>query len=148
MVEDLVNYGYVTGAYLGVMVSDMDPEAAAYYGMPVGAYVQEVTPGYCAQRAGLQPKDIIVAVGEYEVKNISGLSRVLRNFKAGDTTTITVSRGGELQVLVITLDEKPRVTETEPTIEWPDDAENMPQDGSFEEWFNYFAPFFGYGKED
>jgi len=126
----------------------MDTAAAEYYGMPVGARVEEVTPGYCAEKAGVQAKDIIVAIGEYEVKNISTLSRALRNFKAGDTTTITVYRGGGELVLTITLDEKPRVTETEPTIEWPDDAENMPQDGSFEEWFNYFAPFFGYGRED
>ena len=148
LVDDLVNYGYVTGAYLGVMVSDMDADAAAYYGMPVGAYVQEVTPGYCAEKAGLQPKDIIVAVGEYEVRNISALSRALRNFKAGDTTTITVFRGGGMLVLNITLDEKPQTTEQQPAIDWPDDAGNMPQDGSFEEWFNYFAPFFGYGNGD
>ncbi len=148
MVEDLVNYGYVTGAYLGVMVSDMDAAAAEYYGMPVGAYVQEVTPGYCAQAAGLQAKDIIVALGEHEVRNISGLTRALRNFKAGDTTTITVYRGGEKLVLTITLDEKPQTTTQEPAIDWPEDAGNMPEDGSFEEWYNYFAPFFGFGSND
>ncbi len=145
MVEDLVNYGYVTGAYLGVMVSDMDAEAASYYGMPVGAYVQEVTAGYCAERAGLQAKDIIVALGEHEVKNVSGLTRALRSFKAGDTTTITVYRSGERLVLSITLDEKPAATNTLPVV--PDESA-MPEDGSFEEWYNYFAPFFGYGNKD
>jgi len=145
MVEDLVNYGYVTGAYLGVMVSDMDAEAASYYGMPVGAYVQEVTPGHCAEEAGLQAKDIIVALGEHEVKNVSGLTRALRNFKAGDTTTITVFRSGERVVLTITLDEKPAVA---PQPQEMPDAGAMPEDGSFEEWYNYFAPFFGYGNQD
>ena len=142
MVEDLVNYGYVTGAYLGVMVSDMDAEAAAYYGMPVGAYVHQVTPGYCAEKAGLQPKDIIIAVGEYEVKNLSGLTRALRNFKAGDTTTLTVYRSGERLVLTVTLDEKPIDTSSADT---PDQSQ-MPQEGSYEEWYNYFAPFFGNGN--
>lgn len=146
MVEDLVNFGYVTGAYLGVMVSDMDAEAAAYYGMPVGAYVQEVTPGYCAQRAGLQAKDIIVALGEYEVKNVSGLTRALRNFSAGDTTTITVFRSGKQVVLTITLDEKPAAAAAQNPI--PEGDPQMPEEGSFEEWYNYFAPFFGYGKND
>ena len=135
MVDDLVNYGYVTGAYLGVMVSDMDTAAAAYYGMPVGAYVQEVTPGYCAEAAGIRAKDIIVALGEYQVRNVSELTRALRNFKAGDTTTVTVYRSGVQTVLTITLDEKPRTTES-----------NLPQDGSYEEWYNYFAPFFGQGQ--
>ena len=143
MVEDLVNYGYVTGAYLGVMVSDMDSDAAAYYGMPLGAYVQEVTPGYCAEEAGVQAKDIIVALGEYEVRNISTLTRALRNFEAGETTTITVYRGGRELVLTITLDEKP--ADTSGATQLPNESE-MPEDGSYEEWYNYFSPFFGNGN--
>ena len=142
IINDLMQYGYVTGAYLGVMVSDMDPEAATYYNMPVGAYVQEVTPGYCAEEAGLQAKDIIVAMGEYPVKNLSTLTRALRKFKAGDTTTITVYRGGREIVLTITLDEKPAADQQ---VQIPTEGE-MPKDGSFEEWYNYFAPFFGNGN--
>ena len=142
IINDLMQYGYVTGAYLGVMVSDMDPEAAAYYNMPVGAYVQEVTPGYCAEEAGLQAKDIIVAMGEYEVRNLSTLTRALRKFKPGDTTTITVYRGGREIVLPITLDEKPA---SDQQAQVPAEGD-MPKDGSFEEWYNYFAPFFGNGN--
>ena len=138
MIDDLINYGYVTGAYLGVMVKDMDKESADYFGMPVGAYVQEVTPGYAAERAGLKVKDIIVALGDYEVTSVSELTRMLRHFNAGETTTITVFRGGMEQVLSITLDEKPQTTTSAPAT-----TEPMPQDGSFEEWYNYFAPYFG-----
>ena len=138
MIDDLINYGYVTGAYLGVMVSDMDAESASYYGMPVGAYVAEVTPGYAAEKAGLQVKDIIVALGDYEVTSVSELTRALRNFEAGETTTVTIYRGGAEKVLPITLDEKPQETETTPAM-----TEPMPESGSFEEWYNYFAPYFG-----
>ena len=138
MIDDLINYGYVTGAYLGVMVSDVDAESASYYGMPMGAYVQEVTAGYAAEEAGLKAKDIIVALGDYEVGSVSELTRALRNFSAGDTTTITVYRGGMEKVLTITLDEKPQETTAEST-----PAEPMPQSGSYEEWYNYFSPFFG-----
>ena len=107
ILEDLANYGYVTGGYLGVMVSDMDPNAANYYGMPMGAYVQEVTPGGAAQKAGLRAKDIIVELGGHEVRNVNSLTRALRYFKAGDETTIVVYRGGQKLTLVIVLDEKP-----------------------------------------
>ena len=138
MINDLIHFGYVTGAYLGVMVSDVDAESANYYGMPVGAYVQEVTPGYAAEVAGVKVKDIIVALGDYEVSSVSELTRTLRNFSAGETTTITVYRGGAEKVLPITLDEKPQNTETTPA-----STEGMPQSGSFEEWYNYFAPYFG-----
>ena len=137
MINDLIHFGYVTGAYLGVMVSDVDAESASYYGMPVGAYVQEITPGYAAETAGLKVKDIIVALGDYEISSVSELTRALRNFTAGETTTITVYRGGAEKVLPITLDEKPQDTETIPA-----STEGMPQSGSFEEWYNYFAPYF------
>ena len=104
---DLKQYGYITGAYLGVLVSDMDPAQADYFGLPVGVYVQEATPGFCAEAAGVQAKDIIVALGEFEVSTLSELTRTLRNFSAGETTTITVFRSGQKMVLDITLDAKP-----------------------------------------
>jgi len=130
LLSDLATYGYVTGAYLGVSVSDMDASAASYYGIPVGAYVQKVEQGYAAQRAGIQPKDIITSLGDVRVENVNGLTRALRGFKAGDTTVITVYRSGKEINLEITLDEKPVSTE------------EMPE-GNFDEWYDYLAPFFG-----
>lgn len=107
MIYDLRDRGYVTGAYLGVSVSNVDPAAQAY-GVPAGAYVHEVVPGYCAAKAGLQAGDIIIELGGYEITSLNTLSRALRNFKAGDTTTITVWRSGSIIELTITFDEKPQ----------------------------------------
>ena len=144
LMDDLINYGYVNSAYLGVMVSNMDEETAAYYNLPIGVYVQEVTPGYAAEKAGVQAKDIIVALGDCNVSNTSDLTRLLRNYKAGDKTTLTVYRSGAKVVLDITLDEKPQTTAEENT-QTPS-TENMPEEGNFEDWYNYFAPFFGNGN--
>lgn len=140
LVNDLMNYGYINSAYLGVMVSNVDEATASFYGLPVGAYVQEVTPGYCAEAAGLQEKDIIVALGSHKVKNVSELTKALRKFKAGETTTLTVYRGGQELKLSITLDEKPRDIPSE----IPSSGNGqMPQEGNFEDWYNFFAPYFG-----
>ena len=139
MVEDLVNLGYITGAYLGVGVNDVEA-AAQYYGVPAGAYVAEVNEGSCAETAGVQVGDIIIALGEHEVENYSDLKAALRQFKAGDTTTVTIYRSGQELELTITLDEKPQTTQTETPAE---NSESMPDSGSYEEWYNYFAPFFG-----
>ena len=84
------------------------------YGLPLGAYVETVEAGGAASRAGVQPRDIITDLGGYEVEGTTTLSRALRNFKAGDTTTITVIRGGAEVVMEITLDEKPQVTTVTP----------------------------------
>ena len=140
LIDDLITDGYVTSAYLGVLVREMNPDAAAAQGYPVGAYVDEVTPGYCAEKAGLQAEDIIVALGTHKVKGLSDLTRILRNMEPGETTTITVWRDGEELVLEITLDEKPVETETEK----PDGE--MPEDGSYEEWYEYFKDYFGDGE--
>jgi len=105
-INDLVTVGYITGAYLGVSVRDMDP-SLSLYGIPVGAYVAEVVNGYCASEAGVRAQDIIIAIGDHEVDSLNGLSRALDKFKPGDTTTITVWRSGAQLKLDITLDEKP-----------------------------------------
>jgi len=72
-----------------------------------------------AEKAGIQPKDIIVELGGYTIKNVNGLTRALRNFKAGDTTTIVVFRSGKEMVLSITLDAKPEEAATEATVTTP-----------------------------
>ena len=107
MLEDLRQYGYITGAYLGVMVRDMDPAVADTYGFPMGAYVQQVTAGCAAEKCGIQAKDIITNVGGYDIDCMSDLSKAMHKFSAGQQTTITVWRGGRYLTLTIVFDEKP-----------------------------------------
>lgn len=106
-VQDIITYGYVTGAYLGVSVTEMDREAADYYGLPMGVYVAQVVNGNCAHTAGVREKDIIIALGDNTIAGLNDLTRALQKFKAGDKTTITVWRSGQELVLDIVLDEKP-----------------------------------------
>ena len=141
IINDLIDYGYVTGAYLGVTVTNTDEESAAMFGLPVGAYVMTVEKDSSAERAGIQPKDIITNLGGHEVKGVTTLTRALRNFKAGDTTTVTVVRSGGEHVLEITLDEKPQQLPSAQTA--PQQGENMPSEGDPNEWFDYYRRFFG-----
>lgn len=136
ILEDLKQYGYVTGAYMGVYVRDVETSAQSY-GIPAGVYVDEVTKGYCAEKAGIRAGDIIVNVGGYDVNSITSLTRALRRFKAGETTSVTVYRNGQNVYLTITFDEKPVATEQQPS------NENTQQSGSYKDWFDFFAPFFG-----
>ena len=134
IIDDLQEYGYVTGAYLGVTVTDTDAAAAKLYGMPTGAYVNSVEDGGVADRAGVQPKDIIIGLGDTDISNRTELTRVLRRFKAGDTTTITVIRSGERMTMDITLDEKPRDTQSSSSTVEP----TQPQNGDYDEWYKFF----------
>ena len=108
ILDDLREFGYVRSAYLGVYVADVDSAIANYYGFPVGVYVSQPMPGYCAEAAGIQAKDIIVELGGYKIANTSDLSRALRKFAAGETVTVKVWRGGQELLLTVTLDERPQ----------------------------------------
>ena len=124
----------------------MDPDAAAYYNMPTGAYVAEVVKGNCAYAAGVQAKDIIVALGDHKVTGVNSLGKALRQFSAGDLTTITVYRGGQELELPIILDEKPQDTPTtQPEMTEEDFNKTLPEGGSFEDYYNFFRDFFGNG---
>ena len=138
IISDLMDYGYVTGAYLGITVENTDEESAAMFGLPIGAYVRSVESGSAAHRAGIQPKDIIIDLGGHQVSGITTLSRALRNFKAGDTTTITVIRSGAQVTLDITFDERPRDLSASSA---PENEAELPE-GNFDEWYDYFRRFF------
>ena len=138
-VNDLVQYGYLTGPYLGISVSDTDPTYADYFGIPSGAYVREVTPGYCAEKAGLKSKDVIVSLGGYEVTCMNDLARALEHFNAGDTVEVIVYRAGAQLTLSITLDERPPTTNTDvPSSTEPATGSDVPNQGSADDWWDRF----------
>ena len=138
LIRDLIDYGYVTGAYMAVTIQDIDSSTSSKFGL-TGVYIVTVDKDGAADRAGIQPKDIIIGLDHYEIKNATELTRALRDYKAGDTATIKLIRNGKEMTVEITFDEKPNQTaEEEPQQEVP-----QPSDGSYEEWFDYFRRYFG-----
>ena len=106
-IDELIRFGYIKSAYLGVMVQNMDASVAAIYGLPVGAYVAGVEEGYCAANAGIQAKDIIVAVGDDKVETLTDLTRALREYEPGEKARVTVYRAGQILEFIVVLDERP-----------------------------------------
>ena len=142
-ITDLKEYGYLTGAYLGITVSDTDQTYADYFDIPAGAYVRSVDPDYCAAKAGLKAKDVIVKVGSYDVANLNDLSRALEKYKPGDTVKIVVYRGGGQMTLEVTLDERPPVNNSDAPAQTPSQDSTggksaVPENGTLEDWWNYF----------
>ena len=141
LIDDLIDFGYVTGAYMGVTVQNTDAEAAAQFGIPTGAYIVEVEKGGAADRAGIQSKDIVVALDDIQITNVTDLTRALRKYKSGDTATVKLIRSGHEMTLEITLDEKPQQqtapAETQPRQETKP-SQQSPYDDMFEEFFRRF----------
>lgn len=144
--DDLMEYGYVKSAYMGVSVQDMDSSVAEVYGLPVGTQVKSVEDDGPAAKAGMRTGDIIIGLGGETVSNYNDLARLLRNFEPGDTTTVTVFRSGQELELTITLTEKPQDTDTGTTDNSGSTDSSMPSEGSYDEWFNYFDYIFGRGN--
>ena len=142
MVEDLKNFGYVTGAYLGVMVLDVDA-TAQYYGVPAGAYIESTTSGGAADKGGILAKDIITEIGGYPVTSVSDLTRVLRKFKAGDEVSVEVYRNGQYKTLTLVLDEKPREEQKPQEQIQQIPQQEMPGSDAFQEWYKNFQDYFG-----
>ena len=107
--DQLIETGEVSSAYLGVGTTDLSPEDAERFGLPVesGAIVEQVEPGSGADAAGVRRGDIIVRLGSDPIENAGDLFGALRDYQPGDTVELTVVRDGEEQTLDVTLGERP-----------------------------------------
>lgn len=130
LIGDIVEYGYVRSAYLGVTVTTQEE--------PNGVYVQTVEAGWCADEAGLQAGDIILSIGEFETPTMIKLTRAMRSYNPGDTVEMVVRRGNDEVTLTITFDEKPNAAAPgNPAEQVP-----LPEEGDYDEWYEYFRWFF------
>ena len=106
MVTDIMEHGYVTGKpFLGVQVGSVN-SSAQQYGVPAGATLETVTPGFAADKGGLKEGDILTAIDDTTLTSGNDLIAALEDYKAGDTVTFRVYRNGETLSVQVTLDEK------------------------------------------
>lgn len=106
IVDDLINYGYVTGRpQLGISCQDVTEAVSQAYNIPVGAYIFSVTAGGAADQAGLQPGDVITGIQDQTISTTEELNAVKNQYKAGDTITLTYVRAGETKKVDVTLAE-------------------------------------------
>ncbi|AHY47530.1 Trypsin-like serine proteases typically periplasmic [Rubrobacter radiotolerans] len=109
--DQLIADGEVTTAYIGVVPVDITAQDAEQFGLDGvedgGAGVAEVASGSPADDAGLQTEDVIVAIDDREVQGSGDLYAALRDYRPGETVTLTVVRDGSEQTFDITLGEAP-----------------------------------------
>jgi len=97
IVAQLKENGEVTRGWLGVHIQDLKGDLAEYYGLKQseGVLVTDVVPGNPADKAGIKAKDIITAVNGEKVQNSRELTAKAATLPVGETTKITVVRGGK-----------------------------------------------------
>ena len=113
--QDLLENGYVTGRpYMGITyLAVTDAQTAQQLGVNAyGIYVADVVKGGPADKAGLKVGDRIVSIDGTEVAQKTDLGTIIQQHSAGDTLSITVARGGQMQTVSLTLGEKNNSTTT------------------------------------
>ncbi|MBA2685153.1 MAG: Do family serine endopeptidase [Gemmatimonadaceae bacterium] len=111
VMNDLIQFGKVRRAILGVSISDLRPEDAQAAGLKEirGALVGGGTPGQSspAEQAGIEAGDVIVAIDGTSVDRVAQLQRVIRVHKPGETVSVDVMRYGQKHTYKVKLTEAP-----------------------------------------
>ncbi|MCH8553706.1 MAG: Do family serine endopeptidase [Schleiferiaceae bacterium] len=108
VVEDMMEFGLVQRAYLGVNISDISTQMMDELDLPQknGVYVSGILDNGAAGDAGIKRGDIIVKVNNREVKRTSELQEAIGRQRPGDKVTVGVIRKGKLQEFEVQLRNK------------------------------------------
>jgi S1-C subfamily serine protease len=93
--EELKIYGRIIRPWLGIYGRDVTQVVAAYYGLTVekGALVMRTVPNSPADKAGIEPGDVILAVDTTPVENMRVLTREIKKRKAHEELEVEFQRG-------------------------------------------------------
>ncbi|UCF91400.1 MAG: Do family serine endopeptidase [Desulfobacterales bacterium] len=96
IISDLIQYGEVTQAWIGIRVQDLDDRLAQYLKVPGqrGILVQAVEPRSPSQDAGLQEGDIILAIQNKDVHSLDDYQSAIKSVAAGDSLQAQIWRNG------------------------------------------------------
>ena len=104
VISDLMEYGTVQRAMLGVMISDVTPEIAKENNLDKikGVYVEDVSKLSAAADAGIEKGDIILAINDKNTNTIAELQEAVSQFRPGNTATVKYSRDGDIRTAQVT----------------------------------------------
>ena len=96
VMEDLLEFGEVQRAMLGVTISPLTSRRAEELGLSIiqGAYVENVSRNSAAEEAGIKEGDVIIAINNNQVRNTSELIEIVGRKRPGDTVNVRYYRDG------------------------------------------------------
>ncbi|UCD68185.1 MAG: Do family serine endopeptidase [Betaproteobacteria bacterium] len=110
VMEEIIENGSVTRGWIGVEVQDITPELAESFRLPTtnGTLIASVQPGGPAQRAGIRPGDILVAVEAQEFTDAPEMLQLIAALEPGDKATLKILRDREEKLVQIEVGIRPR----------------------------------------
>lgn len=97
IVSDLIDFGSVKRVMLGITGGNVNSDIAKKFNLAKteGVYVNAVTAGGTADKAGIRKDDIIIGIDDYKIASMSELQAKVNNFHPGDKAVIKVLRDGK-----------------------------------------------------
>lgn len=107
VVRDLKEFGRVRRGILGVTVENLIQQEANKRGMKpgTGVLIKGITPGGAAEKAGLQPGDIVHAINSLRVRTVPQLLEQIARHRPGDKIELLFYRDGSPLEATVTLQE-------------------------------------------
>ena len=105
VVMDIIEFGVVQRAILGVSIQDVTSDLAKEKGLDKieGVYISEVRPDGAAKFAGIEPGDIIISVNGVNVNSSGELQEQISRYRPKDKVTVIAKRNGKTKQFEVTL---------------------------------------------
>ena len=109
VIQDLLRYGEVHSAWIGAVTATLTPEEAKRRGHNTarGALVVRVFSGSPADRAGIQPGDVITAVAGRAVDSREAFGTYTSTLASGQPVQLSINRGGSSRDVQVRLADPP-----------------------------------------
>ena len=109
IMSDLIDKGYVTRSWLGVIIQDLDSETADALDIDTrnGALIADVVKDSPAEAAGIQEGDVIIEFNGKSIANTANLKNVVSLSTPESTNRVKVIRDGAPKTVKVTLQELP-----------------------------------------
>jgi Do/DeqQ family serine protease len=103
IISDLIQYGEVIQAWIGITVQNIDEKLARYLKIPAkkGVIVTSVEPASPAQKAGIQEGDIVLTLGRQNLDSVGEFQTAAKGLAAGDTVEAKIWRDGRKKTVSV-----------------------------------------------
>ena len=97
IVYDLMDYGSVKRAVLGITMQEIDDKIAEELKLSSrkGVYIVEVSKSGAADKAGIKSGDVLIAIDSVQLTNAASVQEAVSRFSPGDEAVVTVIRDGK-----------------------------------------------------
>ena len=111
VMEAIIRNGQVVRGWIGVEPQDITPELAESFGLQKssGTIIAGVLKGGPADKAGIKPGDILLAVADKPVTDTISMLNLVVQLTPGDKVKLTVMRKSRETVLNLTVGKRPRM---------------------------------------